>query len=143
MSSSLYEMEPVDISGQTPHEDYHCDSESVHTTGILPSTTTHIPSHLSHTHDAPPPIQPYTSFVEIPDEVYDRISPSRKLIIVALLSYCGFLAPVSSTTILSAIPEVAATYHSTGTIINLSNALYLVFMGVSRKEPRGAKSFLF
>jgi MFS family permease len=32
---------------------------------------------------------------------------------------------------LSAIPEVASTYHSTGTIINLSNALYMLFMGFS------------
>jgi hypothetical protein len=48
-----------------------------------------------------------------------------------LLSFCSFLAPVSSTTILSAVPEVAATYKSTGTILNLSNALYMLFMGLS------------
>ncbi|KAK6584036.1 hypothetical protein PZA11_003766 [Diplocarpon coronariae] len=81
------------------------------------------------THDAP--IQHHSSFAEVPDEVYDRLSPSRKLVIVALLSYCSFLAPISSTTILAAIPEVAATYHSTGTVINWSNALYMVFMGIS------------
>ncbi|KAK2625084.1 hypothetical protein QTJ16_005453 [Diplocarpon rosae] len=73
----------------------------------------------------------YSSFVEVPDEIYDRLSLSRKLVIVALLSYCSFLAPISSTTILAAIPEVAATYDSTGTVISLSNALYMVFMGVS------------
>lgn len=89
----------------------------------------HFRSHLSHVHDAP--IQQYSSYVEVPDEVYDRLKPSRKLVIVALLSFCSFLAPISSTTILSAIPEVAATYHSTGTIINLSNALYMLFMGLS------------
>lgn len=87
-----------------------------------------IDSHIS-THDAP--MQHYTSYIEVPDEVYDRIKPSRKLVIVALLSYCSFLAPISSTTILAAVPEVAATYSSTGTIINLSNALYLTFMGIS------------
>jgi MFS family permease len=32
---------------------------------------------------------------------------------------------------LAAVPEVAATYNSTGTVINLSNALYMLFMGVS------------
>jgi MFS family permease len=69
--------------------------------------------------------------VEIPDEIYDRLPHSRKLIIVALLSFCSFLAPISSTTILSAVPEVAATYSSTGTIINLSNALYMLTMGLS------------
>ncbi len=86
-------------------------------------------THVSLMHDAP--IQHYPSYIEVPDEIYDRLSPSRKLVIVALLSFCSFLAPISSTTILAAVPEVAATYHSTGTIINLSNALYMIFMGVS------------
>lgn len=89
----------------------------------------HLQSHPSHLQDAP--IQPYSSYVEVPDEIYDRLKPSRKIVIVTLLSFCSFLAPISSTTILSAIPEVAATYHSTGTIINLSNALYMLFMGFS------------
>lgn len=101
------------------------DNASIHAISMTEErlgTLTHIPSHVSHTHDAP--IQHYTSYVEIPDEIYDRLPHLRKLIIVALLSFCGFLAPISSTTILSAVPEVAATYKSTGTIINLSNALY-------------------
>jgi MFS family permease len=76
-------------------------------------------------------MQQYTSYIEIPDEVYDRLPNSRKVVIVALVSYCSFLAPISSTTILAAVPEVAATYSSTGTIINLSNALYMLFMGIS------------
>jgi hypothetical protein len=108
------------------------DDVSIHTVSTTeerPGTLTHIPSHVSHTHDAP--IQHYTSYVEIPDEVYDRLPHSRKLVIVALLSFCSFLAPISSTTILSAVPEVAATYNSTGTIINISNALYMLFMGLS------------
>lgn len=77
------------------------------------------------------PVEHYTSFVEVPDSVYDRIPPHRKLVIVALLSYCSFLAPISSTTVLSAVPEVAATFHTTGSIINLSNAMYMLFMGLS------------
>jgi hypothetical protein len=76
-------------------------------------------------------VQPISSYVEVPDEVYDRLPESKKIVIVCLLSFCSFLAPISSTTILAAIPEVASTYKSTGTIINLSNALYMVFMGVS------------
>jgi hypothetical protein len=88
-----------------------------------------IPSHISHTQDAP--IEHTSSYVEIPDEVYDRLPHARKLVIVALLSYCGLLAPISSTTVLSAVPEVAATYDTTGSIINLSNALYMLFMGFS------------
>ncbi|KAJ6567123.1 major facilitator superfamily domain-containing protein [Mycena capillaripes] len=65
------------------------------------------------------------------DSIYDRIPPHRKLIIVGVISFCGLLAPMSSTTVLSAIPEVASTFNTTGSIISLSNAIYLVFMGIS------------
>lgn len=65
------------------------------------------------------------------DEVYNKFSERRKMIIVAAMSFCSFLAPVSSTTVLSAVPEVAATYSTDGSIINISNALYMLFMGIS------------
>lgn len=65
------------------------------------------------------------------DEVYNRFPERRKLIITAVLSFCSFLAPISSTTVLSAIPEVADTFDCDGSIINLSNAMYMLFMGVS------------
>lgn len=71
------------------------------------------------------------SYREAGDEIYDRLSPRRKAVIVAVLSFCAFLSPVSSTTVLSATPEVAAEYHTSGSIINLSNAGYMVFMGLS------------
>lgn len=77
------------------------------------------------------PVEHYTSFVEVPDSVYDRIPNHRKLVIVALLSYCAFLAPISSTTVLSATPEVAAEFHTTGSIVDVTNALYMLFMGIS------------
>ncbi|KAF2084682.1 MFS general substrate transporter [Saccharata proteae CBS 121410] len=86
-----------------------------------------IPSHV--TNQDMPPVPP-TSYA-INEEIYTRFSPARKRAIVAVLSYCSFLAPVSSTTILSAVPEVAAAYDTTGTIINLSNAMYMLFMGLS------------
>lgn len=70
-------------------------------------------------------------YVETGDEIYDKFSHRRKMIMTGVLSFCGFLAPISSTAILAAIPEVAETYNSSGSIINLSNALYLVFMGLS------------
>lgn len=72
-----------------------------------------------------------TAYHESGDEVYTRFSPARKRAIVAILSYCAFLSPISSTTVLSAVPEVAAEFHTTGSIINLTNALYLVAMGIS------------
>ncbi|KAI0134079.1 major facilitator superfamily domain-containing protein [Xylariales sp. AK1849] len=71
------------------------------------------------------------SAIEIPDEVYDRIPSHRKRVIVVLLSFCSFLAPISSTSVLAASPEVAETFGTTGSIINLSNAMYMLFMGLS------------
>lgn len=110
----------------TPH-----DTASIHSASSNKPNPNleHIPTQVSHTQDAP--VEPFTSYVEVPDEIYDRLPHSKKVVIVALLSFCSFLAPISSTTILAAIPEVAATYNSTGTIINLSNALYMLFMGLS------------
>ncbi|KAK9782739.1 putative Major facilitator superfamily domain-containing protein [Seiridium cardinale] len=77
------------------------------------------------------PVEPQSSVIEIPDEVYDRLPNHRKRIIVLLLSFCSFLAPISSTSVLAAGPEVAEEYGTTGTIINLSNALYMLAMGLS------------
>jgi hypothetical protein len=65
------------------------------------------------------------------DEIYNKFTERRKNLITAVLSFCSFLAPVSSTTVLSAVPEVAATYNCDGSIINVSNALYMLFMGLS------------
>lgn len=65
------------------------------------------------------------------DEIYNKFSERRKTIIVAVVSFCSFLAPISSTTVLSAVPEVAATFDTDGSIINVSNALYMLFMGIS------------
>lgn len=88
----------------------------------LEQTTSRVSNHDMH---------PVVSYIEAGDEVYDRLSLTRKHIITAILSLCGFLAPISSTTVLAAVPEVAETFNTTGTIINLSNALYMVFMGLS------------
>ncbi|KAI1402564.1 MFS general substrate transporter [Hypoxylon fuscum] len=77
------------------------------------------------------PVEPVSSVIEIPDEVYDRLPAHRKLIIVFLLSFCSFLAPISSTSVLAATPEVAAEYNTTGSIVNIVNALYMLFMGLS------------
>jgi hypothetical protein len=128
MSQNLHEKPVVAPENKMQNQD---DSASIRTMSTIEQrpSLTQFQSHLSHGQDAP--IQQYSSYIEVSDEVYDRIKPSKKVVIVALLSFCSFLAPVSSTTILSAVPEVAATYHSTGTIINLSNALYMLFMGLS------------
>lgn len=105
---------------------HHSDADSVITIDESQQRPklSNCPSHVSHALEVP--IHQYASQVEIPDEIYDRIGPNRKLVIVALLSFCSFLAPISSTTVLAAVPEVAATYNTTGSIINLSNAIYMV-----------------
>ncbi|KAI1199700.1 major facilitator superfamily domain-containing protein [Nemania serpens] len=77
------------------------------------------------------PIQPISSIVEIPDVFYDKLPGHRKIIILALISFSAFLSPISSTSVLAATPEVAAEYNTTGSIVNLVNALYLLFMGLS------------
>lgn len=91
----------------------------------LESDLIHVSSHVSG-HDIT-----HVQHYEAGDEVYDRFPHHRKIIIVCILSFCSFLAPISSTAILAAVPEVAATYNTTGTIINLSNAIYQLFMGLS------------
>jgi hypothetical protein len=100
----------------SPHPINNHDSHNLET----------IRSHVS-THDMPV-ADPYK---ERGDEVYDKFSHRRKMVMTAVLSFCGFLAPISSTAVLAAVPEVADTFKTNGSIINLTNALYLVFMGLS------------
>lgn len=92
----------------------------------------HVRSHIS-THDGAIVTQDQEpdSHYEQGDEIYSRYSPKHKVLIVCIMSFCSFLAPISSTSILAASPEVVATYATTGTIFNLSNALYMLFMGLS------------
>ncbi|KAL6896053.1 major facilitator superfamily domain-containing protein [Trichoderma longibrachiatum] len=77
------------------------------------------------------PQQSSGPYIEAGEEIYDRVSSRRKHVIVSVLSFCAFLAPLSSTSILAAVPEVAKTYHTTGSIVNVSNAAYMALMGIS------------
>jgi MFS family permease len=63
-------------------------------------------------------------------EDYDKFPGRRKFIMVVTVSFLGFLAPVASISVLAAVPEVAETYGTTGDVINISNALYLVSMDI-------------
>ncbi|KAH6610781.1 hypothetical protein Trco_000801 [Trichoderma cornu-damae] len=78
-----------------------------------------------------PPSPSSDLYYEAGDEIYDRVSSRRKHVIVTALSFCAFLSPLSSTSILAAVPEVAETYRTTGSVINASNAAYMALMGVS------------
>lgn len=87
-----------------------------------------IPTHIS-THDAV--AHHRDEHYEAGDEIYNKFTHLHKVSMVTVLSFCSFLAPMSSTTILAASPEVVATYNTTGSIFGISNALYMIFMGLS------------
>lgn len=114
-------------AASTPMEEIRTAGSKAKQTSETRNDLNLVQSHVSH-HDMP---VTNDEFVEVDAEQYLRFSPARKIVIVFVLSFCSFLAPISSTSILSGIPEVAKTYNTTGSIINASNALYLAFMGVS------------
>jgi len=117
----------VDVEVPLPPSDSSANDLEAQEKGQQRPQLYHVQSHTSG-HDIHQVDNPYR---EAGDEVYDRFTARKKISIVALMSFASFLAPVSSTTVLAATPEVAATYKTTGTIINLSNAVYMLFMGLS------------
>ncbi len=86
-------------------------------------------SHIS-THDGDV-VNHHDEHYEVGDEIYNKFSSKHKVIMVTVLSFSSFLAPIGSTTILAASPEVVSTFNTTGAIFGISNALYMVFMGLS------------
>lgn len=128
----------IDIASQEESSRVHPSSQIRGDPTSLPESTAvenksvldRIPSHQSH-YDIHAVASHASSYVEVNAAQYERFSRRRKHLITAVLAVCGFLAPVSSTAVLSAIPEVASTYDTSGSIINLSNALYLIGMGIS------------
>jgi hypothetical protein len=65
------------------------------------------------------------------EAIYDRFSRGRKRAFVAILSFCAILSPISSTGSLTAVPDIAAAFYTTGSVINISNGLYTAAMGLS------------
>jgi hypothetical protein len=100
--------------------------------GIFYRSTSHVSGPDAFEPSSPQPPSPSEGgYHEKGDEIYDRVSLRRKHIIVTVLSFCAFLSPLSSTSILAAVPEVAETYNTTGSIIDVSNAAYMALMGIS------------
>ncbi|EAW09749.1 putative MFS transporter [Aspergillus clavatus NRRL 1] len=112
---------------QLPVKEFDSSSPSYGQPPDSPKTLVQVQSHPTH-HDGS---LDSDQFEEADAEQYLRFSPARKIGIVAILSFCAFLTPIASTAILTAVPELAKTFDTTGDIINASNALYLAFMGVS------------
>lgn len=50
-------------------------------------------------------------YIEEDAEQYLRFSPARKVTIVIILTYCSFHAPIASTAVIAAVPEVAKTFN--------------------------------
>ncbi|KAL3468950.1 major facilitator superfamily domain-containing protein [Aspergillus californicus] len=69
--------------------------------------------------------------VDPPVDEFNRFSSKRKAVMVVIIAWTGLLSPMASTSVLSAIPNVAETYNTSGSVIGISNALYLVFMALS------------
>ncbi|KAJ3549174.1 hypothetical protein NM208_g644 [Fusarium decemcellulare] len=82
-----------------------------------------IPSEIQPTSAQPAPQQD--------EDKYDKFTVTRKKIITATVSLGGLTATMASLPVLSAIPEIASAFDTTGKIINLSNGLYMLFMGIS------------
>lgn len=132
-----FELRTMDFGQRGPNRTDDVDIER-QTTGdaqvqslAAAENSTPLEQSRSHFAEQDVAIQHVVSHIEVGDEVYDRLSLTRKYCITAILSLCGFLAPISSTTVLAATPEVAGSFNTTGTIINLSNAVYFIFMGFS------------
>ncbi|OWB71437.1 hypothetical protein B5S31_g1125 [[Candida] boidinii] len=60
-----------------------------------------------------------------------NLSSTKKLLIVIFSSLSGFLSPMSGLAFLPAVPVIATDFHTTGTMINVTNAIYLLFMMTS------------
>lgn len=62
---------------------------------------------------------------------YDRFTRNQKRLYLFIVTVACFLSPISTTMFLPAVPEIAAQFHTTGTTINISNAVYCVVMAIS------------
>lgn len=69
---------------------------------------------------------------EMDDETfYARYSPAKKRLFVFIVALSCFLSPISSMAFLPAVSIIAERFNTTGTIINVSNAVYCVVMAIS------------
>lgn len=65
------------------------------------------------------------------DKDDEHFSSGRKKAIVALCSAACFLTPMAGMAFLPAVSIIADTFHTTGSVINASNAIYNVCMALS------------
>lgn len=65
------------------------------------------------------------------EDIYGRFTARRKIFITFVLSFCAFLAPISTTSVLPAVQEISLELNTTIPVLDISNAVYLIVMGLS------------
>src|SRR5687768_13912542 len=65
------------------------------------------------------------------NDIYSQHSPARKAIFVVILAICGIPAPMSSTGSLAAAENIAETFATSASVVNISNGVYIAMMGLS------------
>lgn len=64
-------------------------------------------------------------------EELEKFSETRKRVIVSICSVACFLTPMAGLAFLPAVSTIAERFHTTESMINVSNAVYNVFMALS------------
>ncbi|ORY83733.1 major facilitator superfamily domain-containing protein [Protomyces lactucae-debilis] len=93
----------------------------------------HVLSHASEHHyptSKPNILAKITTATEDVD-VYNRFSKRRKTILTTAVAFCSLCSPFSTTCIFSAVPEIAAQFGTTGTVINITSTAYLLCMAIA------------
>lgn len=62
---------------------------------------------------------------------YERFTPLRKRLFILVASLSCLLSPLSSLAFLPAVSEIASEFNTNGTVINISNAVYLIVLAIS------------
>ncbi|ANB13501.1 Dtr1p [Sugiyamaella lignohabitans] len=62
---------------------------------------------------------------------FNRYSARRKQLLVLISALACFLSPMSTIAVLPAVSTISAQFHTTGNVINISNAVYCVVMAMS------------
>lgn len=65
------------------------------------------------------------------DPKFNRFPASKKKLYVAVASLSCFLSPLSGLSFLPAVPEIASRFSTSGEVINISSAVYCIFMSIS------------
>ncbi|SCW03427.1 LAFE_0G10176g1_1 [Lachancea fermentati] len=73
----------------------------------------------------------YTSELSDQETSIEQFTERKKKFIVAISSAACFLTPMAGLAFLPAVSTIAERFHTTGSIINVSNAIYNVFMALS------------